>query len=119
MDGRSTPTAPETIIQYGPPATTASINAYFGFSSSDPTAIVECSLDFEGFSECETPHTVEDLLPGEHMLHVRAVDLAGNVDPTPATYRWTIVRPTPNTPGGHQRDRRSCRCRTRPAATRR
>ena len=51
----STSTPPDTTISYGPPATTASINAYFGFSSDDPTAIIECSLDGEGFSECEPP----------------------------------------------------------------
>ena len=96
-------TPPDTVVQYGPPATTSSLSAYFGFSSSDPTAIVECSLDFGGFSECESPHVVEDLLPGDHVMHVRAVDPAGNADTTPAVHRWTVAHPAPNTPVGSNR----------------
>ncbi|HEV2951915.1 MAG TPA: hypothetical protein VGZ51_07420, partial [Actinomycetota bacterium] len=93
-------TPPETIVRYGPPATTSSLNAHFGFASSDPTAIIECSLDFEGFSECDSPHVIEDLLPGDHVLHARAVDPAENVDPTPVAYHWTVAHPAPNTPMG-------------------
>ena len=93
-------TPPEAVIRYGPPSTTSSLNAHFGFTSSDPTAIVECSLDFEGFSECASPHVFEDLLPGDHVVHVRAVDEAGNLSPT-LSYRWTIEHPTANTPAGN------------------
>ena len=90
---------PRPSSSTGRPPTTSSLNAYFGFISSDPTAIVECSLDFEGFSECESPYVVEDLLPGDHVLHVRAVDEAGNIGPT-KTHRWTVEHPAPNTPAG-------------------
>jgi CSLREA domain-containing protein len=91
---------PDTTIMYGPAATTGSTTAYFGFSSDDPTAIVECSLNGAGFSSCETPTEFADLLPGSYTLVARAVDLAGNVDPTPETYNWTIVELAPNTPVG-------------------
>ncbi len=91
---------PETAIRYGPASTTTSMSAYFGFATDDPTAIIECSLDFEGFGGCEAPFALEDLLEGEHVLHVRAVDTSDNTDPTPAVWRWTVTRGTPNTPAG-------------------
>jgi hypothetical protein len=59
---------PDTTIMYGPAETTASTTAYFGFSSDDPTAIVECSLDGAAFNACETPTEFTDLLPGPHSL---------------------------------------------------
>jgi hypothetical protein len=93
-------TPPETAIMYGPNEVTASSTASFGFAASEPGAIVQCSLDWQGFGSCENPTVFEDLLPGEHILHARAVDLAGNADPTPETYRWTIERGSPNTPVG-------------------
>ena len=93
-------TPPDTAITYGPRATTGSPNAYFGMVTNEGTAEIQCSLDFQGFGSCESPAVFEDLLPGEHVLHARAVDLALNVDPTPAEHRWTIVRPAANTPVG-------------------
>ena len=91
---------PDTTIQYGPASTTAATSAYFGFASDDPLAVVECSLDGAGFGECESPLELTDLTPGPHNMVARAVDLAGNVDPTPVTYSWTIVTMAPNTPVG-------------------
>jgi hypothetical protein len=32
---------------------------------------------------------------GQHVLKVRAVDAAGNVDPTPSAYGWRRLRPLP------------------------
>ena len=34
---------------------------------------------------------------GDHVFHARAVDPAGNVDPTPATLAWTLDTTTPDT----------------------
>ena len=31
---------------------------------------------------------------GQHTFAVRAVDTQGNVDPTPATFSWTVLTPT-------------------------
>ena len=62
--------------------------------------MIECSLDWEGFGGCETPYEIKDLLPGEHILQVRAVDEAANADMTPETYTWTVERLAPNTPTG-------------------
>ena len=92
--------APETTITFGPAATTSSTAAYFGVASDDPFASIECSLDGAAFSGCEVPVIFEDLLPGAHTLAARSVDIAGNVDTSPATYAWTIVQAAPNTPVG-------------------
>ena len=41
-------------------------------------------------NRCNTLIVVTDLADGPHSLAVRAKDDAGNVDPTPATYSWTV-----------------------------
>ena len=93
-------TAPDTFIEWGPPATTASVNAVLGLGSDDPAASFECSLDGAPFESCESPAEFGDLLRTGHTLAVRAIDFAGNVDATPATHAWTIVEPPLNTAVG-------------------
>ena len=93
---RWTVTPPDTTIATGPPASTVNTTANFTFTSNDPLATFQCSLDGESFSSCDTPHLEENLLPGNRELLVRATNDAGTVDPTPASYRWT-VRPLPDT----------------------
>ena len=96
VEGPPDTTAPETTIDSGPTLTTANVNAAFTFSS-EGGATFECQLDQEPLEECESPQDYTDLLPGEHVFTVRATDLAGNVDQTPATYAWTIVEPPETT----------------------
>ncbi len=96
-------TAPETVISVGPSGVNASVTVLFEFAGTDNRTPVldlafECSLDGEPFLSCSSPHTLDlisaltDLeLPGEHTLAVRAVDLAGNADATPATRTWTFL----------------------------
>jgi CSLREA domain-containing protein len=92
---------PDTELRYGPPAQTSSITAYFAFLTDDPTAEIECSLDWQGFSTCESPiHIIEDLLPGQHVLQARARDLVGHVDPTPVMHTWEVIQAPSNTPAG-------------------
>ena len=93
--------APSASIDWGPRSTTASLIAVFGLSSDDPTAILECSLDGGGYNECEPVTEFTDLTRSQHTLQVRARDLVGNVDQSPATHTWTITQPgPPNTPVG-------------------
>ena len=49
----------------------------------------------ERLDRLRDPQTYTDLGAGRHTFEVRAVDEAGNVDPTPASYAWTIVDETP------------------------
>lgn len=43
-----------------------------------------------GFAACSSPRDYSELGDGSHTFQVRATDLAGNTDPTPATYSWTV-----------------------------
>ena len=57
----------------------------------------ECRLDGASFAPCTSPFTPDSPLAlGSHVFEVRAVDLHGNADPTPAQYAWTIVAPPPD-----------------------
>ena len=87
-------TPPETTIDAGPDASTDSTNATFAFSSSE-SGTFECALDGGEFAACESPHDYTSLAVAGHSFAVRAIDAAGNVDPTPAVYGWTVVEPPP------------------------
>ncbi len=89
------PTPPETSIVLAPPATTEQTAATFTFSSDQPAAEFECSLDDAPFAGCEPPVELTDLALGAHSFSVRAVDLNGLADPTPATHTWTVEAPAP------------------------
>ena len=85
-------TAPETNLDLSGPSGTGNTNsARFAFSSSDAdVASFECSLDGAPFETCTSPKDYTNLSVGQHTFSVRAVDKAGNVDPTPASRSWTI-----------------------------
>jgi hypothetical protein len=70
----------------------------FTFTSSDASATFQCSLDKASFAACASPDHVGVLQSGLHKFRVRAVDAAGNVDPTPAVYSWTSDLTPPKRP---------------------
>jgi len=89
-------TSPGTSIATGPNGfspTTASFN----FGSDETAGRFECNLDGSGFFPCLQGFTVTGLALGAHSLAVRAVDLAGNVDPSPVTTSWTVDVDPPDT----------------------
>jgi hypothetical protein len=86
---------PDTTIDSGPVDGTELTTASFLFSSDQAGVAFECALDGEAFSECESPHELDGLSVGTHELMVRAVNAADQVDPTPATYAWTVDAPDP------------------------
>jgi CSLREA domain-containing protein len=75
---------PETTIDSGPPELTTDSTPTFAFSSDDPGATFECSLDSGPFAACTSPFTTPPLDSGPHTFVVRAIDASGNVDPSPA-----------------------------------
>ncbi|KFA90889.1 Ig-like domain-containing protein, partial [Archangium violaceum] len=89
--------APDTTIVSGPPARTNATSATFDFSS-EAGAAFECSLDGAAFTACADPETFTGLDERTHTLQVRARDASGNVDPTPATYTWTVDLTPPAVP---------------------
>jgi CSLREA domain-containing protein len=89
--GTKDTTPPETRITKGPKAKTRSRKAKFKFSSSEPGSKFECKLDRKRFKRCSSPKTYKGLKPGKHVFKVRAVDKAGNVDPTPAKKKFKVL----------------------------
>jgi hypothetical protein len=81
---------PETTIDSAPPATTSETSAQFGFSADEGGSTFRCSLDGAAPTTCTSPKSYSGLGAGGHTFSVAAVDAAGNADPTPATYSWTI-----------------------------
>jgi polysaccharide biosynthesis protein PslG len=83
--------APETRIDSGPSGTT-NASPSFTFSSSEPNSSFECVLDSGAWSPCTSPKSYQGLATGGHSFQVRATDLAGNTDPTPASRSFTVTR---------------------------
>ena len=92
---------PQTTFSAAPDRATLQGAARFQMSSSEPRVSFECLLDgapFVPFERCRQLVRLDRLAPGKHVFQVRAVDRAGNVDPTPARYVWEILRPEPPVP---------------------
>jgi hypothetical protein len=88
-------TPPDTNLTGGPAegAITDATSATFAFQS-EPGARFECSADGAPFTTCSGPgnsHTITGLGLATHSFAVRAVDVAGNPDPTPATRHWRVT----------------------------
>jgi hypothetical protein len=89
--------APDTTITWGPSGTVDSSTASFHFTASEGGATFECRLDGGSMTACATPRLYDGLAEGPHVFEVRAVDAAGNVDPTPASRSWIIDLPPETT----------------------
>jgi hypothetical protein len=83
-------TPPQTTILGGPARIVGGRRAVLRFASSEAGGTFRCSLDGRPFTVCASPKTYLGLKDGTHTFRVRAVDAAGNADPTPATRTWTI-----------------------------
>ena len=90
-------TPPDTTITAQPPDPSNSADASFSFTSNETGSTFECQLDSGGFSACTSPKAYTGLADGAHTFEVRAKDGAGNTDPSPASYDWTIDTVAPNT----------------------
>ena len=83
-------TAPDTTITKHPTDPTSSANAAFSFTSTEKKSTFECSLDSEPFGACPKKGYT-GLAGGPHAFQVRATDAAGNTDPAPAEFDWTVT----------------------------
>jgi hypothetical protein len=83
---------PDTGIRKGPKKKTFKRHFKFEFGGSEPGVTFECQLDEGGWEPCTSPTEVKGLKRGKHVYAVRAIDRAGNPDPTPADRRWKVIR---------------------------
>ncbi len=89
--------APETTIGSGPTGRSATASASITFSSSEPGSAFECKLDDGAWQTCASPRALTGLADGDHTFRVRALDTAGNADPTEAVRTWTVDTQAPET----------------------
>jgi hypothetical protein len=88
---------PNTSITSQPAALSNSASPSFDLSATEGGSTFECSLDGTAFAACPNPKSYSSVVDGAHAFQARAVDPAGNVDPTPASYAWTIDATPPDT----------------------
>jgi hypothetical protein len=82
--------APTTTITKHPRKRTKKHGATFKFISNEQGSTFECKLDRRRFKPCHSPKRYRHLRSGRHIFKVRATDLAGNTDATPAKWRWKV-----------------------------
>ncbi len=70
-----------------------SATAAFSFIANEANPRFQCRLDEGAFSACTSPTTYTGLATGTHSFAVRAIDLAGNVDGSPAGHSWRAKPP--------------------------
>ncbi len=95
---------PETTIDKGPKKKTEKSKAKLKFSSDEPAdayqegSTFECQIKgkdlkkkLKKFRSCSSPTKYKRLDAGKLKFKVRAIDAAGNVDPTPAKRKWKVL----------------------------
>jgi hypothetical protein len=87
---------PETTITSAPAVATRALTATFVFDS-EPGATFTCTFDGKLVKACASTLRLTSLRPGKHSVTAQARDAAGNLDPTPASFKWTIDRTAPST----------------------
>jgi hypothetical protein len=89
-------TAPTTTITAAPSGAVNSASGVVEFGSNE-AGTFQCALDGGAYATCTSPHLLSGLAQGAHSIAVRAIDLAGNVDASPATASWTVDTVLPDT----------------------
>ena len=90
-------TPPDTVLA-NPGNLVARDVAVFSFTSTEAGSTFQCSFRNAAFTACTSPDAVDVPGSGAQVFEVRAIDGAGNVDPTPAIYRWTSDLTPPKRP---------------------
>ena len=87
-------TPPATVITSVSRASSDSRIARVSFVGVDAGGMgsFQCQLDGRVWHRCASPFATQPLKPGKHVLAVRAVDRAGNIDPTPARVVIVVLR---------------------------
>jgi hypothetical protein len=81
---------PDTTIDSGPAGIIGMSSATFVFHGSDTNDTFQCSLDGAPWAACTSPQQYTSVTDRAHTFQVRAVNTAGEADPTPAEATWTV-----------------------------
>jgi hypothetical protein len=84
-------TPPQTTVVAGPRGVRSSRTATLFFRASERGGTFRCSVDGRRYAPCKSPLRLRGLARGAHTVRIRAVDMAGNADRTPAVRTWRIV----------------------------
>ena len=90
-------TPPDTAIS-NPGNVVGNDVVVFSFTSTEAGSTFQCAFGNAPFAACTSPDAVDVPGSGAHVFKVRAIDGAGNIDPTPAVYRWTSDLTPPKRP---------------------
>jgi hypothetical protein len=82
--------APNSTITKKPAKRITTRRARFAFTSSEAGSVFQCRVDNGAWKACASPKVIR-VKRGWHVFRVRAVDPAGNVDATPASYRFRRI----------------------------
>ncbi len=88
---------PDTMLLSFPDDPSNDLSPSFEFSSTESPATFECQLDSAGYSLCSSPQIYTEMSDGQHTFNVQALDVAGNMDESPASYSWNIDTQMPDT----------------------
>ncbi|HEY0640073.1 MAG TPA: DNRLRE domain-containing protein [Pseudonocardiaceae bacterium] len=93
---------PRTTISSAPADGSSDTTVSFGFRGTDnltpgPLLTYTCRFDGGAAEACSPGRTYSGLSLGSHTFEVRATDLAGHSDPTPAVHTWTVAEPAEDT----------------------
>jgi hypothetical protein len=86
-------TAPSASLTANPKDPSPGKSASFRYSSNEAGSKFECRLEplEVAFTACNTqPKVYSSLADGEYEFLVRAIDPAGNVQPAPTAFPWTV-----------------------------
>lgn len=84
--------APQTLLRRKPPKQTTDRTPTFRFAADEAGVRFRCKVDGKPFHRCRSPFTTKRLSFGPHSFRVRAIDSDGRADPTPAAWRFRVVR---------------------------
>ncbi|MDQ3178645.1 MAG: Ig-like domain-containing protein, partial [Actinomycetota bacterium] len=88
--------APQTTIDANPGAATQDTTPTFAFSA-DETSTFEYSLNGGSWTAATSPLTLGALTENTYTFEVRATDVAGNIDASPASFVFTVDTTPANT----------------------
>lgn len=89
--------APNTVISAGPKKVTSDNHPVFELRASEPGSRLQCRLDDGAWFACASPYKSDALADGDHRFEARAIDAAGNPDPTPAVWTFRVDTTPPVT----------------------